>query len=581
MLTPSRFSLAASFLILGSLPLHAQATFRASVSNPGFQCAGSLSIGRPRSLADDGRSVLISMSSVVSSNGTAFGSGAFLREATQGVTRLLSTNLSGAPAATWCYPLAIDGFGTMAVFRAVDTGFVPQPSGVEQILVANIQGGTLEVVSVGANGELPGALRDAAVSADGRFVAFQASGALIAADTNNDFDVYVRDRLTGSLTLASLNSAGAPLVYSTYPQYQAGIESLDISDDGSWLVYCSVADNVLPNSANGTWVVGCRNLRSGAFELINVDLAGGPSQFGAKSCAMSGDGRVVAFLDASPNLVPGGAGGSQQLYARDRWLETTELVSVSTSGGPANDASYDPAVSYDGRYVAFVSRASNLVPNDGYGTVDVFVRDRVLGTTRRVNIGADNLTLIGGVEILLGISADGSRVAFSATGATGVPGDTNAASDVFVRDLAVAASPMANYCVAKPFSGGCVAALSVTGIPDTSGATAFQISATGLFGSVSGLNASRMSALAWSFGAPPPPYTPGSLCVAAPVNLLPRRLTGFHVGSCGGWYAETISPALMASLGWTPGTTIYTQLYVREPAAANYALSQGVSFVVR
>jgi Tol biopolymer transport system component len=532
-------------------------------------------------LSDDGASLLLSMGSVVSSSGTVFGAGLFVRQFDQGVTRLVTATLSGTPSTNVSSPRAINADGSVVAFRAVDTGFVPQPTGIQQVLVADLQAGTMDRVSVGANGELPGALLDIVVSSDGRFVAFQTNGALVAADTNNDFDVYIRDRQAGSLSLASLGTGGALQSFPQYPQQQPGIESIDLSDDGSLLVFSSVADNVIPNGFSGTWDVYCRNLLTGAVELINVDATGGPSQFGANGCAISGDGRFVAFLDSSPNLVPGPTSGWQQVYVRDRWLGQTELVTMANGGGPADDWTLEPALSHDGRYVAFASRASNLVPNDAPGTFDVFLRDRLLGTTQRINVGADNSTVISGVVAMLGISADGSRVAFSADGASGVPGDTNGALDVFVRDLAVTATPMASYCVAKPFSGGCVAALSVTGIPDTSGATAFQISATGLFGSVSGLNASRMSALAWSFGAPPPPYSPGSLCVASPVHLLPRRLTGYHVGSCGGWYAETIPPALMASLGWTPGTTVYTQLYVREPAAANYALSQGVSFVVR
>lgn len=580
---PSQVALAALVVLASPLEPRAQTTFRASVSSPGFQCAGGSS-ARPRCLDADGRTALFGAGSVITEQGVVFGSTPVLRRFDLGTTSIAAPNATGGiPATQFQSSSTLSRDGRFLVFIAPDAEFLPTPNPALHVLVRDLGTGTYERASEGPNGGIPVSVSDIAISADGRYVAFAATGALLPADNNGDYDVYVKDRLTGALELATLSPLGQPASYPSSPFPTPRCLSVDISADGRFVTFSSLASNLVVGDTPGTWDVFCRDRVTGVTECMNLDIIGLPSAYGSVVVAQSGDGRFVAFLDGSPNLVPGGTSGWEQIYVRDRWLGQTELVTVATGGGLADDQTFEPALSHDGRYVAFVSRASNLVAGDSPGTADVFLRDRALGTTRRVSIGADNSSVITGVYSLLGISADGSRIAFSANGSNGVPGyaGTSGPGSVYVRDLSIPATPMANYCVAKPFSGGCVAALSVTGIPDTSGATAFQISATGLFGSVSGLNASRMSALAWSFGAPPPPYTPGSLCVAAPVHLLPRRLTGFLVGSCGGWYAETISPGLMTSLGWTPGTTIYTQLYVREPAAANYALSQGVSFVVR
>src|SRR5262245_8151452 len=102
--------------------------------------------------------------------------------------------------------------------------------------------------------------------------------------------------------------------------------------------------------------------------------------------SVSADGRFVAFVSVGTNLVPGDTNGSLDVFVRDRQTGTTERVSVSSGGAQANGISYQPSISADGRYVAFVSDAAGLVTGDTNGTWDVFVRDRQLGTTERVSV---------------------------------------------------------------------------------------------------------------------------------------------------------------------------------------------------
>src|SRR5204863_9518451 len=127
-------------------------------------------------------------------------------------------------------------------------------------------------------------------------------------------------------------------------------------------------------------------------------------------------GRYVAFESYASNLVPGDTNGFEDIFGRDLVLGTTERVDVTDTGGQSNSASFEASISDDGRYVAFSSFASNLVPSDGNGSCDVFVRDRLLGTTTRVSVASS------GAEGLPGsdgsgsqddyISGDGSAVAF-------------------------------------------------------------------------------------------------------------------------------------------------------------------------
>jgi Tol biopolymer transport system component len=148
---------------------------------------------------------------------------------------------------------------------------------------------------------------------------------------------------------------------------------------------------------------------------------------------ISRDGRYVAFTTKS-SLTAGDTNGASDVYLFDRVTNTRERISVPTGGGLANGACERPSMSADGRYIAFASAATNLVANDTNGTVDVFVRDRVAGTTKRVSVSSTGAQ-VSGTSRDPEISADGSVVAFASNAFELVPNDANGAADVFVRDL--------------------------------------------------------------------------------------------------------------------------------------------------
>jgi Tol biopolymer transport system component len=149
--------------------------------------------------------------------------------------------------------------------------------------------------------------------------------------------------------------------------------------------------------------------------------------------ALSADGRYVAFSSEASNLVPGDTNDTYDVFVRDQQTGTTSRVSVSGTGEQGSDYSYDPAISADGRYVTFASGAWNLVPGDTNDTTDVFVRDRRTGTTGRVSVSGTG-EQGNGESFSPVLSADGRYVAFDSDASNLVPGDTNDTNDVFVRD---------------------------------------------------------------------------------------------------------------------------------------------------
>jgi hypothetical protein len=167
---------------------------------------------------------------------------------------------------------------------------------------------------------------------------------------------------------------------------------------------------------------------------VSVDRAGGDANSNSYGAAISEDGRFVAFTSQATDLVAGDGNDRADVYVRDLHEATTTRVSADRTGGDANGDNEDPSISRDGRFVAFASTASDLVADDGNGLPDVFVRDVHGGGTTRVSIdgsGGD----ANGFSNLPSMSADGRFVAFSSQAGDLVPGDGNGVEDVFVRDL--------------------------------------------------------------------------------------------------------------------------------------------------
>jgi Tol biopolymer transport system component len=197
-------------------------------------------------------------------------------------------------------------------------------------------------------------------------------------------------------------------------------------------VFTSLANNLVPNDTNSTWDVFVRDRTNGVTELVSVSTGGAQGNLQSYYPSISADGRFVAFESEATNLVPGDSNHAGDVFVRDLQAGTTERVSISTGGLEGNSGSYGESISSDGRFVAFASYATNLVPGDTNGTWDVFVRDRRLGTTERISLatgGAEGAD----VSWFPSISADGRFVAFASVAHNLVPGGT-LGMNIFVRD---------------------------------------------------------------------------------------------------------------------------------------------------
>ncbi|HKG49329.1 MAG TPA: hypothetical protein VKB14_02725 [Actinomycetales bacterium] len=264
-----------------------------------------------------------------------------------------------------------------------------------------------------------------ALSGSGRLVVFTSTASnLVPGDTNGVEDVFVRDRVRGSVTRASVGPAGRP--------GDAGSVDASISADGRQVAFVSAATNLVRGDTNGVNDVFVRDLRAGTTRRVSVGPGGRQGNAASLFPAISADGRTVAFQTFASNLTGRRSrpdtNGVEDVYVRDLRRGRTTRVSMAPDGRQRPGPSALPAISGDGRRVAFVAEYSG--PNQ----FEVWVHDRHTRRTRLVSVrravAEDNS--VGRPSM----SADGRFVAFASNRASLVPGDTNHARDVFVRDLA-------------------------------------------------------------------------------------------------------------------------------------------------
>lgn len=234
---------------------------------------------------------------------------------------------------------------------------------------------------------------------------------------------------TPAVTRVSVDSSGA----------QANGDSgmfggnVDISGDGRFVLFTSSAANLVPNDTNGASDVFVRDLETGTTELVSVTPAGAAGNGASNGASVSASGRYVVFNSGASNLVGGDTNATLDVFIRDRVLGTTERVSLSSGGAQGDNLSGWGSVTPDGRFVVFHSYAANLVGGDTNSTSDVFVRDRQLATTERASISTAG-TLGNATSQMARISADGALVFFESDASNLVLDDTNGWRDVFVHD---------------------------------------------------------------------------------------------------------------------------------------------------
>jgi Tol biopolymer transport system component len=282
------------------------------------------------------------------------------------------------------------------------------------------------------------------VDDSGRFVAFASNaGNLVSNSLTGEYHLYLRDTQTGGIRLldADTNGIGSLVSPAAIPRLsaQAGVVAFECGDS-----------SLVPNDCNRDSDVFVRDLGDDHVELISArhpDLPAlnpnGPSTLSASP--VSSDGRFIAFVSGADNLVPNDTNGCPDIFVRDMLEGTNLLVSVATNGGSADFSSSDPSISGDGRYVAFTSSADNLVMGDTNKAQDVFVRDLQSGTTVFVSVSSSGSGPGNGASYSPVISSDGRYVLFRSVARNLVSGSFSGYENLFVRDLQIGTNYALTY----------------------------------------------------------------------------------------------------------------------------------------
>ncbi len=355
-----------------------------------------------------------------------------------GSTFLVSISEYGVmPVSTAYYP-AISYDGRYVTFSSDADLLVPEDTNRRtDVFVRDMQTGSITLVSVDVDGQasgLPGQqpVVPTAISGDGRYVAFDSIATnLVHGDNNGQSDVFVHDLQTGLTSRVSLASDGS--------EANAPSQRPVLSANGRYVAFYSTASNLVAGDTNNKADVFVHDRQSNTTRRVSLAADGSEGNAESGLPSISADGRFVAFASAASNLVADDTNNKMDVFVRDIGLQQTWRVSVASDGSEANAASLSPAISANGRFVVFKSKASNLVADDSNSTYDIFLHDRYTGTTSRVSLASDgsegnSYSGLPGPDDLPAISGDGRYVVFASAASNLVTADTNESVDIFLRD---------------------------------------------------------------------------------------------------------------------------------------------------
>jgi Tol biopolymer transport system component len=272
----------------------------------------------------------------------------------------------------------------------------------------------MEWISKSANGQPAwGDSFQSSLSSDGRFVAFGSSAAnLVPGDTNGVGDIFVVDRQQQTIERVSISSAGL--------QGNGGSGYPAISADGRFVAFVSASTNLDPGDPHPAWDIYLHDRQQKTTQLVSIHIGPPVLAFfsGARDPRISPDGRFVAFQFVEDIIVPGDVNGMPDVFLRDMQTGVTELISLDSNQVQSDGHSIAPQVSADGRYVAFLSQATNWYPIHPLPPQPVktfvYIRDRLTNSLIPVNLNtAGSLGPGGAGDAHLAFSADGRTLVYS------------------------------------------------------------------------------------------------------------------------------------------------------------------------
>lgn len=350
----------------------------------------------------------------------------FVFDRQTGMTSRVSLSSAGTEADSDSSGPSISADGRYVAFESQASNLVIEDTFESDVVLRDTQANTTTLISRATDGT-PGnsASGDAAISAGGRFVAFDSIASnLVLDDTNSKSDAFVRDTQSNTTIRVSVAADG------TQGNNASGLPS--ISADGRYVAFESAANNLVTGDTNAKVDVFVRDTQAGTTTRVSVATSGTQGNGVSQDASISADGRYVVFQSRASNLVSGDTNGTWDVFVHDLQLHATTRVSVSSSGQQGDADATQPVISSGGRYVAFRSGAA-LVSGDTNSFADVYVRDRQTNTTTRASVATDGTQTNTGSSCE-SISADGRYVTFSTNDPNLVSGDTNGVTDVFLHE---------------------------------------------------------------------------------------------------------------------------------------------------
>ena len=418
-------------------PLPAQSVERVSVDSAG----GEADLDSKWSgVSDDGNLVVFDSDATNLVAGDATGTtDVFLRDRLAGTTVRLSVDAAGAEADGASSFPALTPDGRYVVFASYASNLVAgDTNGFADIFVIDRVAGTIERISVDAAGaEADDDSLRPAISGDGRCVSFFSYATnLVAGDTNRYADVFVVDRQARTIERVSVDGAGNQADLGSYVN--------SIASDGVRVAFVSDATNLVAADANNARDAFVHDRSTGSTVRVSVDSNGNEGIGGkADSSRISADGTLCAYSSSADLLVPNDVNGRFDIFVHELATGATELVSADPSGAPVDRSSLHPRLSADGRFILFQSNSALLVAGDTNGAHDLFLRDRRLGVTRRISIDPNGIE--GDADSHVGwISTDGAWITSHSAATNLVPGDTNGVEDILLFHHCLPAS-WSNY----------------------------------------------------------------------------------------------------------------------------------------
>jgi Tol biopolymer transport system component len=323
---------------------------------------------------------------------------------------------------------AISADGRWVVFASKADNLVPgDNNGADDIFLHDWATGRTERLSLSSDGvEGNSASTWPDISADGRWVVFSSTASnLVADDTNGTADIFLVDLQDGGIERISVSASGA--------QSNGASTQPVLSGDGRFIVFASNATNLFSGATSGRQEIFLVDRSNGMLNWVSRPLSGTINNGESMEPAISQGGNWVAFSSSSTNLVPTDSSPMRDIFLWNRGSNVLQRVTETAQGRDANSASYLPKLNADGHYLVFRTYSTNLILDEnGYG--DIYLYDRIADTFEIASLTSSGQQALTGSSDEASISADGRYIAFRSSASDLVPGDTNGSMDIFIRD---------------------------------------------------------------------------------------------------------------------------------------------------